>query len=36
MSGVSEEKQGSHCVVEVDRGRGKKEEMIGTGSQMLG
>lgn len=35
MSGVSEEKQGGHCVVEVDGGRGKKEEMIGTGSQCL-
>ena len=28
LSGMSEEKQGGHWVVEVDRGRGKKEEMI--------
>ena len=25
---MSEEKQGGHCAVEVDRARGKKEEMI--------
>jgi len=34
LPGMSEEKQGGHCVVEVDRGRGKKEEMIGTGEEL--